>query len=85
MSDRQEHTMMGFGAVKTDQVHKTTCFCKKSEFEKIINMQLSSVGQAELSWSAEIMQQLEEKYLKEVEKKIILQLEENNLKAVENK
>ena len=70
---------------KKDQVHKTTCFCRKSEFEKIINMQLSSVGQAELSWSAEIMQQLEEKYLKEVEKKIILQLEENNLKAVENK
>ena len=85
MSDRQEHTMMGLGSVKTDQVHKTTCFCKKSEFEKIINMQLSSVGQAELSWSAEIMQQLEEKYLKEVEKKIILQLVENNLKAVENK
>ena len=67
MSDRQEHTMMGLGSVKTDQVHKTTCFCKKSEFEKIINMQLSGVGQAELSWSAEIMQQLEEKYLKEVE------------------
>ena len=66
MSDRQEHTMMGLGSVKTDQVHKTTCFCKKSEFEKIINMQLSNVGQAELSWSAEIMQQLEEKYLKEV-------------------
>ena len=69
MSDRQERTMMGLGSVKTDQVHKTTCFCRKSEFEKIINMQLSSVGQAELSWSAEIMQQLEEKYLKEVEKK----------------
>ena len=69
MSDRQEHTMMGLGSVKTDQVHKTTCFCRKSEFEKIINMQLSSVGQAELSWSAEIMQQLEEKYLKEVENK----------------
>ena len=69
MSDRQEHTMMGLGSVKTDQVLKTSCFCKKSEFEKIINMQLSSVGQAELSWSAEIMQQLEEKYLKEVENK----------------
>ena len=39
------------------------------EFEKTINMQLSGVGQAELSWSAEIMQQLEEKNLKEVEHK----------------
>ena len=69
MSERQEHTMIELGSDKKDQVHKTTCFCRKSEVEKIINIQLSGVGQAELSWSAEIMQQLEEKYLKEVENK----------------